>query len=73
MSKERMDFIPAMQDMIKSSLKAQGLDDEIVTESLRKWQAGEEATTPWEVGCFNVFEKVQADIEGPEAEAGGQA
>jgi hypothetical protein len=65
MPEERMKFIPDLRDAIRSRLLREAgavLTEEIITEAFRKWDAGEEPATPWESGCFEVFRKVQSDV-----------
>jgi hypothetical protein len=59
----RMKFIPELEEKIRANLRTQGLEGGIIEDSLRKWRADEEPSTPWERGCFAVFAQVQKQVE----------
>lgn len=63
MAKERMQFIPELQTKIADNLeKHQGVGRHLVTRAFERWHAGQEPETPWDRGCFAVFEQVQNDL-----------
>lgn len=59
----RMHFIPELCELIVNQLARQGIQASLVGMALKKWDAGELASTPIELGCFKVFAEVQEQVE----------
>lgn len=59
---DRMKFIPELKEKIVSELVSQGVDRNIVVNSLGLWNNNEQPRTPTQKGCFKVFEQIQDNI-----------
>jgi hypothetical protein len=60
--KKRMVFIPELREQLLVSLAAQGVHPGDVERALQQWNDGNEPRTLVERGCFDVFRKVESDI-----------
>jgi len=66
MKRKRMKFIEDLRTVLVKKLGEQGVDEPTVRRALEQWDAGGEARTPWERGCFSAFEYVQKNVEAEE-------
>jgi len=62
----RMTLHEAVRDHLVQVLPKQGCPAYVVKDSLTKWNDGRDPVGPMEHACFEVFKKVQADIENQE-------
>lgn len=59
----RMNFVPELREKFKTQIGKQGINPRIVETALEQWDAGSEPSSPYIRACFEVFSKVQAEID----------
>lgn len=59
----RMNFIPALREKLKANLVKQGINERVVDTAFTQWDAGEEPSSPFVRMCFQVFEKIQKEVD----------
>lgn len=53
----------ALAEYLATNLKKQNFDDETIAATIARWNAGEEAVGPIELGLFSVFDTVLEQID----------